>query len=56
MSREGKEVNHEGKGYRNMKEDLKFFTSWGYTKEAFDYWAHKFRKKLDEIHGQQATQ
>jgi len=39
-------------GYSNY---FKSFTSWGYTKEAFDYWAQKFRKKLDEIHGKQAT-
>ncbi|HXX53161.1 MAG TPA: DUF3313 domain-containing protein [Thermodesulfovibrionales bacterium] len=26
-------------------------TSWGYTKQAFDYWAKKFRESLDRIHG-----
>ncbi len=27
------------------------YTTWGYTKLAFDYWAKKFRDRLDEIHG-----
>jgi len=26
-------------------------TSWGYTKQAFDYRAKKFRESLDQIHG-----
>ena len=34
---------------------FKSFKEWGYTKQAFDYWAQKLRKKLDEIHGRQTT-
>ena len=30
---------------------LKGFTEWGHVKKAFDYWAKKFRTRLDEIHG-----
>ncbi len=30
---------------------LKAYTEWGYVKDAFDYWAKKFRGRLDEIHG-----
>jgi hypothetical protein len=26
------------------------FTTWGYTKEAMDYWARLFRERLDVIH------
>jgi hypothetical protein len=40
------------KGYSSY---FKSFTSWGYTKQAFDYWARKFRQRLDEIHGRQTT-
>ncbi|MBP1748510.1 MAG: hypothetical protein H6Q52_1049 [Deltaproteobacteria bacterium] len=29
----------------------KAYTSWGYTKDAFDYWAKKLRKRFDEVHG-----
>ncbi|MBA4417226.1 MAG: hypothetical protein C0392_04855 [Syntrophus sp. (in: bacteria)] len=29
----------------------KAYTTWGYTKDAFDYWAKKLRKRLDEAHG-----
>jgi len=30
---------------------FKSYTTWSYTKDAFDYWAHKLRQKLDEAHG-----
>ncbi|MFC1821137.1 DUF3313 domain-containing protein [Thermodesulfobacteriota bacterium] len=30
---------------------FKAYTTWGYVKEAFDYWAKKIRRKLDEVHG-----
>lgn len=29
----------------------KAYTTWGYAKDAFDYWAKKLRKRLDEAHG-----
>lgn len=29
----------------------KAYTTWGYAKDAFDYWARKLRKRLDEAHG-----
>ncbi len=32
----------------------KAYTTWQYTKEAFDYWAAKLRQKLDEAHGKKA--
>lgn len=31
-------------------EYFKAFTTWGYAKGAMDYWAKKFRMRLDEIH------
>lgn len=36
------------KGYDSY---FRSFTKWGYAKQAFDYWAMKLRKKLDETHG-----
>jgi hypothetical protein len=30
---------------------FKAYTSWSYTKDAFDYWANNLRQKLDEAHG-----
>ena len=30
---------------------LKGFTEWGHVKKAFDYWAKKFRTRMDEING-----
>ncbi len=30
---------------------LKGFTEWGHVKKAFDYWAMKFRTRMDEING-----
>ncbi len=30
---------------------LKGFSEWGYVKKAFDFWAKKFRGRLDEING-----
>lgn len=38
------------KGFTNYG---KAFTTWGYTKQAMDVWARRFRKALDEIHGRQ---
>ena len=31
---------------------LKAYTTWGYAKGAFEYWAKKFRERLDEFHGE----
>jgi hypothetical protein len=33
---------------------FKAYTTWSYTKDAFDYWAQKLRQKLDEAHGKKA--
>lgn len=30
---------------------FKAYTTWSYTKDAFDYWAQRLRQKLDEAHG-----
>ena len=30
---------------------FKAYSTWSYTKDAFDYWAQKLRTKLDEAHG-----
>ena len=30
---------------------FKAYTEWGYVQQAFDFWAKKFRARLDEIHG-----
>ena len=30
---------------------FKAYTTWSYTKDAFDYWANRLRQKLDEAHG-----
>jgi len=30
---------------------FKAYTEWGYVKQAFDFWAKKFRTRLDKIHG-----
>jgi hypothetical protein len=30
---------------------FKAYSTWSYTKDAFDYWAHKLQQKLDEAHG-----
>ncbi|MGE5301352.1 MAG: DUF3313 domain-containing protein [Acidobacteriota bacterium] len=30
---------------------FKGFSEWGHVQKAFDYWAKKFRARLDEIHG-----
>jgi hypothetical protein len=30
---------------------LKGFSEWGHVKKAFDYWAKKFRGRMDEMHG-----
>jgi hypothetical protein len=30
---------------------FKAYSTWAYTKDAFDYWTHKLRVKLDEAHG-----
>ncbi len=29
----------------------KAYSSWGYAEQAFDYWAQKLRRRLDEAHG-----
>jgi len=29
----------------------KAYSSWGYAQQAFDYWAQKLRRRLDEAHG-----
>lgn len=29
----------------------KAYSEWGYVKQAFDYWAHKLRVRLDQAHG-----
>jgi hypothetical protein len=34
---------------------FKAYTEWGYVKDAFDYWAKKFRGRLDEIQGQKVA-
>jgi hypothetical protein len=31
------------------------FATWGYTKQAMDYWARLFRQVFDEIHGRTAS-
>lgn len=36
------------KGYGQY---FKSYKAWAFTKDAFDYWAKKFRNRLDEIHG-----
>jgi len=36
---------------KGFKEYGKGFTTWGYTKEALDYWALLFREWLDRFHG-----
>jgi hypothetical protein len=36
------------KGYGQY---FKSYKAWAYTKDAFDYWAKKFRQRLDEVHG-----
>jgi hypothetical protein len=41
------------KGYSNY---FKSYTTWGYTKQAFDYWAQKLRQRLDEIPGRKPAQ
>ncbi len=30
---------------------FKAYTTWSYTKDAFNYWANRLRQKLDEAHG-----
>lgn len=42
-----------GKKYdaENPGSYFKAYTEWGYVKAAFDYWAKKFRTRLDEVHG-----
>ena len=32
------------------------YKEWGYVQQAFDYWAKKFRQRLDEIHGKKAVE
>jgi len=42
-----------GKKYdaENPGSYFKAYTEWGYVQQAFDFWAKKFRARLDEIHG-----
>lgn len=42
-----------GKKYdpENPGSYFKAYSEWGYVQQAFDYWAKKFRTRLDEIHG-----
>jgi hypothetical protein len=42
-----------GKKYdaENPGSYFKAYTEWGYVQQAFDFWAKKFRTRLDEIHG-----
>ena len=42
-----------GKKYdsENPSKYFKAYTEWGYVKDAFDFWAKKFRARLDEVHG-----
>ncbi len=35
---------------------FKAYTTWSYTKDAFDYWAERLRQKLDEAHGKKAPE
>jgi hypothetical protein len=32
------------------------YSSWGYVKNNFDYWAKKFRTRLDEVHGKKKAE
>jgi hypothetical protein len=41
------------KGYGQY---FKSYKAWAYTKDAFDYWAKKFRQRLDEAHGKKAVE
>lgn len=41
------------KGYGQY---FKSYKAWAFTKDAFDYWANKFRSRLDEIHGVKRTE
>jgi hypothetical protein len=47
-----------GKKYdaENPGSYFKAYTEWGYVKGAFDFWAKKFRDRLDEIHGKTKTE
>jgi hypothetical protein len=53
----GKKYNvdlSEGPGSAVMKGATSYgkaYTTWGYAKDAFNYWAKKLRKRLDEAHG-----
>ena len=35
---------------------FKAYSTWSYTKDAFDYWAQKLRQKLDEVHGKNSAE
>lgn len=47
-----------GKKYdaENPGSYFKAYSEWGYVKQAFDYWAKKFRTRLDEIHGKKKVE
>lgn len=46
-----------GKKYdvENPGSYFKAYSEWGYVKQAFDFWAKKFRDRLDVIHGKKRT-
>ncbi len=41
------------KGYGQY---FKSYKAWAYTKDAFDYWAKKFRIRMDEAHGKKKVE
>jgi hypothetical protein len=47
-----------GKKYdaENPGSYFKAYTEWGYVQQAFDFWAKKFRIRLDEIHGKKVEE
>jgi hypothetical protein len=47
-----------GKKYdpENPGSYLEAYKEWGYVKQAFDYWAKKFRARLDEINGRKKAE
>jgi hypothetical protein len=48
----GKKFDTQGEGARGAVSNYsKAYSQWGYVKQAFDFWAHKLRVRLDEIQG-----
>jgi hypothetical protein len=37
-----------------VKDYIKAYSTWDYTKQAFDNWAQLIRTRLDEVHGKEA--